>query len=63
MAAPATVGRRCEALRCKALAPRVLSTQELIGDEHDRSKDWKEAFAQHPDAGADVAALARQAPG
>ena len=43
--------------------PPCVSTQELIGDEHDRSKDWKEAFAQHPDVGADVAALARQAPG
>ena len=40
-----------------------MSTQALIGDEHDRSKDWKEAFAQHPDVGAEVAALARQAPG
>ena len=43
--------------------PSCVSTQELIGDEHDRSKDWKEAFAQHPDVGAEVAALARQAPG
>ena len=43
--------------------PSCVSTQALIGDEHDRSKDWKEAFAQHPDVGADVAALARQAPG
>ena len=43
--------------------PSCVSTQALIGDEHDRSKDWKEAFAQHPDVGAGVAALARQAPG
>ena len=43
--------------------PSCVPTQELIGDEHDRSKDWKEAFAQHPDVGAGVAALARQAPG
>lgn len=41
--------------------PRV-STQALTGDEQDRSKDWKEAFAQHPTVGAEVIALARQAP-
>ena len=39
------------------------STQALIGDEQDRSKDWKEAFSHHPKVGADVVALARQAPG
>jgi 2-oxo-4-hydroxy-4-carboxy-5-ureidoimidazoline decarboxylase len=35
----------------------------LVGDEQDRSKDWKEAFSHHPKVGADVLALARQAPG
>ena len=43
-------------------SPRV-STQALIGDEQDRSKDWKEAFSHHPKVGADVVALALQAPG
>ena len=56
-------GSQVQGSQVQGSGPSCVSTQALIGDEHDRSKDWKEAFAQHPDVGADVAALARQAPG